>query len=137
GPVLAAAREAIRTAPEGVPKAYEMRIPFPLLQPEGPWLQSALLIVPLDRRLEEQARKSVRSGAPYNLIAAAGVIRHFRSDENVALLKGLLASGESVRVSANGQLKRVYPVRTVAVRILKEWGVTVEEAVVTEEPLTP
>jgi len=108
-----------------------------LLQPEGPWLQSALLIVPLDRRLEEQARKSVRSGAPYNLIAAAGVIRHFRSDENVALLKGLLASGESVRVSANGQFKRVYPVRTVAVRMLKEWGVTVEGAVVTEEPLTP
>jgi hypothetical protein len=96
-----------------------------------------LLTVPLDRRLEQQARKSVRSGAPYDLLAAAGVIRHFRSDENVALLKGLLANGESVRVSADGQLKRVYPVRTVAVRILEEWGVTIEGSVVTEEPLTP
>lgn len=137
GPILAAAREAIRTAPAGMPKAYELTIPWPLLQPEGPWINSVRLTVPLDRRLEEQARKSVRSGAPYDLLAALRVIRHFRSDENIALLKGLLANGESVRVSENGQVKRVYPVRTVAVRILKEWGVTVEEAVVTEEPLTP
>ena len=79
----------------------------------------------------------MRSGASYDLLAAAGVIRHFRSDENVALLKGLLTNEESVRVSANGQLKRVYPVRTVAVAILEGMGGDRRGSVVTEEPLTP
>ena len=31
----------------------------------------------------------------------------------------------------------MYPAREIAVRILKEWGVPVEESVVTEEPATP
>ena len=96
-----------------------------------------ILNVPVDSRLEKQAIESLRSESYRERDEAVRAIRYFRSDENVARVRGLLDDpGWAYLYHAqenDGIEVRLYGVRQEAYRTLKHWGVTVNQPQIREE----
>jgi hypothetical protein len=150
--VLARARAAIAAVPQGARLCQHSVGSF---GPQGSaWYGRILsVIVPIDRRLEAQAREWLKADASPVQTApdrwrpqfprreGARALGYFKSAENIALLKDLLqdaAHYEIVR-QTNGKPvgeTRVYGVREDAYRGLKEMEVDVATPVL-REPLSP
>ena len=97
---------------------------------------SVYLVVPVDERLEKQAKKWLKSTDFMLRYEGARALRHFKTDENIPLLKGLLSDpGYTVRTYSKTDRRRVYSVRKEAYEALTEWGVQIDKPVI-EEPLT-
>src|SRR5262245_20001237 len=98
-------------------------------------------VVPVDERLERQARQWVTSDDPKWREQGAKALRYFKSDESVAALKKLLADPgyTTTDTGPDGQSTerhRLYYVRQAAFVSLKELGIEVPEPVL-REPLPP
>lgn len=105
------------------------------------WAGSAvLLVVPVDDALEALGVKWCQSRSPYERMHGATILRHFESDRNVALLKGLLddpSSFEQRSIRAAPGMTGVvlvqrttsYYVRQSAYNSLRALGVQVERPV--------
>ena len=57
------------------------------------------------------------------------MLAHFKSDENIAALKGLLTDAEAQQSKEGDVIVRRYPVRAAAVAALRAWGVQAEAVV--------
>jgi hypothetical protein len=91
--------------------------------------------MPVDQRLEERGQGWARSRSVDYRALAPEALRPFKSDKNIAILKGLLADHwHRDFIDAKGKGTRVYPARLPAYVVLKHWGVKVEKPV-TEVPV--
>jgi hypothetical protein len=121
-PILEATRNAIRGL------AITARICSHAFMIPGDSLKR--LTVPVDSRLEAQARKWTGSADMYVRVLGASALVYFRSDENAETLKGLLndpATWEHQNLLARGaeRKERVFAVREEAYAVLDAWGYNV------------
>jgi hypothetical protein len=117
-PILEATRHAIRgTASTARLCSHWFMVPGDSLK---------RLTVPVDSRLEAQARRWVGSADKDLRVLGASALVYFRSDENAELLKGLLndASTWEHQLVSRGEKRRerVYEVRAEAWSVLDAWG---------------
>jgi hypothetical protein len=88
--ILAAIREELRRPPGPRRESVELKI-MPGLDLEGTnFIDPQLLNIPIDERALPRARAWASSEDPYNRWNAIQLLSHFESDENAALLRGLL-----------------------------------------------
>lgn len=87
------------------------------------------LLVPIGKRLEETAHAWLKSKELDFRVDGVRTLRHFKSDDNIRLLKGLLDDSHG-RIEGK---TRTYPVRLAAFEVLKQWGIEIQRPV-TEEP---
>jgi hypothetical protein len=84
------------------------------------------LTVPVDSRLEAQARRWLGSADKDLRVLGASALIYFRSDENAELLMGLLndAATWEYQLVSRGEKRRerVYEVRAEAWSVLDAWG---------------
>ena len=124
-PILEAARSAIH-GPVSTARLYSHSFMIP-----GENLKR--LTVPVDSRLEAQARRWIRSADKDVRVLGVSALIYFRSDENAELLKSLVndpASWEHQLVSGVGERReRVFEVREEAWSVLDAWGVQVSHPV--------
>ena len=101
------------------------------------------LAVPVDKRLEEYGRRLCQLPPGLERAEGAEILRHFKNDENIKILKSLLADDStSVRIVARGGTDKkvastrtkVYEVRRAAYDALRELGVDVKRPIL-EVPL--
>lgn len=89
----------------------------------------AWLLAPIDARLEETAKEWLKAKELDFRLEGAKTVKLFKSEGNIALLKGLLEDPQS---KTDGKTKS-YPIRKAAYDVLKEWGVEVKQPLI-EEP---
>jgi hypothetical protein len=119
--ILAATRRAIAY---GGPE--ERKSAVLLFQPGVKGMPNQL-VVPVDSRLEAHARRWAEARDAHARVRAAQALSHFRSAENIEVLKGLLGDTAMPYSSGTGKWKRgVYAVREEAYTTLASWGVGVE-----------
>jgi hypothetical protein len=95
------------------------------------WSGSAVkLVLPLDSTTEALARGWLRSADVTRRMDAVKVLRHFRSKENIALLRGRLRDAGYWSTTTRGRQVRVYAVRKGAWEALQAWGVRVRRPVI-------
>lgn len=96
------------------------------------------LSVPIDSRLEAQARRWIKSKDGSLRVKGAEAFIYFRSEANAAALKTLLDDAYSIEVERHQDhvvnRERVYRVREAAFTVLEAWGFEVPD-VVLREPL--
>jgi hypothetical protein len=89
--------------------------------------------VPVDSRLEAQARKWLGSADKDLRVLGASALVYFRSDENAGMLKGLLndpATSEHQIIARGAERReRVFEVRAEAWSVLDAWGYHVSQPV--------
>jgi hypothetical protein len=94
------------------------------------------LSVPIDARLEAQARQWIKSKDGPLRVKGAEAFIYFRSDANAATLKTLLDDAYSSEVERYQdrvvKRERVYQVREAAFTVLEAWGVEVPDVVIRE-----
>ncbi|MFL5245495.1 MAG: hypothetical protein ACJ8FY_25655 [Gemmataceae bacterium] len=104
-------------------------------------LGSVRLIVPVDEKLETLGRSRCSSESSIYRKDGAKILRHFKNDKNVAILRMLLSdnatSDSTSHELVRGQMKLVYrkkeyPVRQAAFAALRELGVKVDKPVLEE-----
>ena len=106
------------------------------------WSGSAVwLVVPIDAQLEELGRRGCKAESPLERSDGAKILRHFRNEKNIGLLKSLLqdpsTSEETAHRIVNGTSeviyrKKRYYVRQAAYDALCEFGVKVDKPVLEE-----
>lgn len=123
------------------PKGHALGVPGGTAVYKELWSLSAVfLIVPVDRKLEELGQKWCGSRSPHTRTEGARILRHFKSEKNIAILKLLLAdpaTAEETRhetVPGRNELeqvyrKKVYYVRQAAFAALQDFGAKVEKPV--------
>ncbi|MBL8794634.1 MAG: hypothetical protein JNM56_12075 [Planctomycetia bacterium] len=120
----AAAGKEAKTPTQGRVRAPSSAEVVKKLSDGGP----AWLLTPLDGRLEEAAKDWLKSKELDFRLEGAKTLRHFKSDANTELLKGLLTDAQS---QSDGKTK-TFPVRKAAYDVLKEWKVEVQPPVLEE-----
>lgn len=107
------------------------------------WRGSGVLLsVPADAQMETLGRAWCRDKAVYTRALGAGVLREFKNEENIKLLKSLLRDPEFDNVSGSQSFPdhilryedRVFPARAAAYQALRDLGIQVERPVL-EIPL--
>jgi hypothetical protein len=103
------------------------------------WVQTGggvKLSVPIDSRLEAQARRWIKSTDGSLRVTGTEALIYFRSEANAATLKTLLDDPyrkEVKRFQDRGvKRERVYQVREAAFTVLEAWGVEVPDVVIRE-----
>jgi hypothetical protein len=157
--ILKAARAAVaETGKRERIHSHAVDLPRGIMQATGRSGDVNRLIVLIDHRLEAVARHWIESPEEIplrlgvikpedhktiklysDLLRAEGVraLRHFKSNKNVATLKGLLDDPafwlqRNEEDDRAGITEKVYYVRQAAFETLREWGVEVEEPVLKE-----
>jgi hypothetical protein len=101
------------------------------------------LVVPVDDKLEALGRDRCKSASPFDREEGANILRHFKNDKNVEILKGLLddphTSDATLHRTVAGKAelelvyrKKLYYVRQAAFDTLREFGVKVDKPVLEE-----
>ena len=134
--VLRIAKETIRRRP-GVRRVHGFRLMVPPeVVAETKWRTSAFLTVPVDDRLQKRAHDYIRSESYQQRCEGAEALRYFKSQENIARVKPLLADpgwGYLRRAEENQGIEvRMYGVREEAYQTLKYWGVNAEKPMIRE-----
>jgi hypothetical protein len=155
--ILKAVEEAARAFPAGTEwKSVILDLPEDTPAFERYYSGSSVwLTVPVDAKLEMLARAWCRHESWQVRCHAAALLRHFKSEQNIEILRTLLRDPRSyiehryvagpnntIRVSYLPapsdppplSRKRIYPVRNVAYKVLQEFGVEVDPSVL-EGPL--
>jgi hypothetical protein len=153
--ILQAARRAAREEPEQSHPGHGVMLSRFLAQRTGTSGDANMFAVPVDRRLESAARRWIASPGDFipqledlrwkdferNLLRREGIkaLQYFESDENIALLRGLLDDPAwliRTRPAEDGPdiREKVYYIREAAYETLKGWEVDVERPILTEEP---
>ena len=166
--ILKATRAAVAEwRGRGRPEMHRLDVPGVVMNQTGEAGDVNALYLPVDRHLEDLARRIIRAPADYiktsdfqppkdeaarknyevwlgysrDLLRAAAVkaLGHFKSDENIALLKPLLddPAFSGITHFEGGQpidLGREYYIRKATYEVLREWGVAVKEPVIREKP---
>ena len=89
-------------------------------------MSSNSLVVPISDRMEGDARQWIKSDILGLREDGVKVLAQFKSPENIALLKGLLADPVlTERHSADGRIEMIFPVRHLATEALRAWGVDI------------
>jgi hypothetical protein len=108
------------------------------------WSRSAVrLIVPVDATLEALGRRWCKGEGAWERYEGARILRHFRNETNVGLLKSLLGdpstSEATLHRTVPGKVelelvyrKKLYYVRQAAFDALREFGVNVDRPVLEE-----
>ena len=126
--ILAAARAGVAAVAgrEEPPVAYRVEVPFGTeLRPKRFGMTNLFeLTVPLDHRLERHAKTWANSDLSQARLEAAKALRHFRSDENIRILRKLL--DDKIMYTFDEQSRRVYLIAEEAARVLEEWGEDVD-----------
>jgi len=132
--MLAAIRRAVRAMPRRI--ARSLAVEHPVVPNENAVFGTQYLIVPVDAWLEAQARKMLEHEKPEWRVKGVRILRYFRSERNIELIKALLKDEAHTSVSLPGGWSvldhkdgenLVYPVRVAAYRVLRDW----------REPVTP
>lgn len=145
--VIRAANEAVRRMP-GVMRIKSVTLEVPIEVVMGTkWEEyyrsggNIRLTVPIDERLERRALEYVRSKDFSQRADGVLILRHFKSDENIARVKLLLNDPQWAYLGHaeynKGIETRVYLVRKYAYGTLKYWGVGVEKPLIREELWKP
>lgn len=133
--VIRCFREAIRRSP-GITRMLSigLKATADMSRRAEKWrirAEGVIVSVPVDEALEQLARKFVLSADYQQRCDGVRALQFFRSDENIARAKELLADpGYSVNRPAehnDGVEQRVFGVRNAAYETLKYWGIAVEK----------
>jgi hypothetical protein len=139
-------------------RSHEVHLFYDVMRVTGQSGDANILYVPIDGRLEAAARAWIKS--PGDILRRLGIarpegvnhrwaltdplrsegvraLRHFKSDENIVILKGLLDDGAFSRSEVetgeqDGITEKVYYIRKAAFETLRGWGVEVNEPVLKE-----
>jgi hypothetical protein len=135
--ILDATRGGIKAMQAAKPGT--LRVPVPWDSPAHKALyggSTVYLEVPLDKAMEERARKGVTSADPDVKAGGLRVIGRFKGAENIILVKALLSDPDCWIITdvVGKNRRKVYGLRREAVRILEEWGVEFQKPVL-EEPI--
>jgi hypothetical protein len=130
--ILKAASAAATAAPAGpkLPEQFRFRAPAsaePVRKLAGG--DTVWIFVPVNSRLEAQGKEWLKLKEIDYRAAGARLLQPFKNDDNIALLKSLLADPQSVE---ENNAKR-YPVRQAAYEVLKAWRVDVPRPVTQEK----
>ena len=122
--------------------SHSFMLPHDLVR-ETPWAQTGggvKLSVPIDARLEAQARQWIKSQDGPQRVKGAQALIYFRSEANAAALKALLDDGYSSQRVEHHQdrveRELVYGVREAAVTVLEAWCYERPQVII-REPLPP
>ncbi len=148
GAVIRIAKETVRRTPAPVRRIHTFGLMVPREAVAGTRWEGLYatgghlsLGVPVDERLERRAHDDIRSESYMRREEGVRALRFFRSEENVARAKSLLADpGWGYRRHAEenmGLEVRVYGVREEAYRTLTSWGVRADKPVIREEVWRP
>jgi len=141
--VIRIAKETVRRMPAHVKRVhtFELQVPREIVVGTG-WEQSydtgghLRLSVPVNQQLEKRAQNYVRSKNPLKREEGAWALVYFKSDENLELVRSLLADpGVTYQQPAYEDKagERIFGVRYQAYRTLKSWGINVAQPVIREE----
>jgi hypothetical protein len=134
----------VKTPVQEPPRSHELAVPGATAVFKKLWSRSAVyLIVPIDAKLEELGQKWSQADSPGERQEGAKILRHFKSERNIEILKPLLkdpstseaTKHRSVLFKAELELvyrKKVYYVRQAAFDALRDMGAKVERPVLEE-----
>jgi hypothetical protein len=157
--VLQAARAAVVEGGKAERvRFHEVHLFYDVMRVTGKSGDANILYVPIDGRLEAAARAWIKS--PGDILRRLGIarpeginhrwsltdplrsegvraLRHFKSDENIVILKGLLdddafSHRKVEKGEQDGISEKVYYIRKEAFETLRGWGVEVNEPVLKE-----
>jgi hypothetical protein len=139
--------EYLKSVPAGWKKqAHAVEVPGHTAVYEKLWSGSAVYLnVPVDDELERLGRQMCQSDSRWDREEGAKILRHFKNDQNIAILMELLQDPTSfvqktwTSEGGHGKMilvsrRRVYRVRTEAFKALQEFGVEVDPPLM-EQPL--
>jgi hypothetical protein len=120
----AEAKSKVDRKPDGTVPSEDIEIPTDSpLDAELHTLSSNALVVPLIDQTEAKAKKWIKSKSSVDRLNGVAILAHFKSNENIDLLKSRLVDAE-VQSSIEGMNTiRRYPVRAAALAALKAWKV--------------
>lgn len=131
--IIVAARATIRRMP-GVTRIATFQIDIPRSVIAGTkWTENlgVRIAVPVDGRLERRAHEALKSNDYSRRREAAEALRYFKSDDNIARIKDLLADpgwGHLRHPAENrGIAVRFFGVRKEAYETLIYWGIPIEK----------
>ena len=134
--VIRAAKEAISRVPANVKRIHTLT----LWKPESVKLdmgQPLKLNVPVDERLEKLTKGLLESKSPEDRIAGLEAIRYFKTEENIASARKLLADPYKIQLrdTKTAGLKPYYSyeIRKAAWNTFRVWGLTVNKPTLREE----
>ena len=134
--VIRAAKEAISRVPANVKRIHTLT----LWKPESIELelgQPLKLNVPVDERLEKLTKGLLESKSPRDRIGGLEAIRYFKTEENIASARKLLADPYKTKLwdTQTAVLKPYYSyeVRSAAWNTFQSWGIAVDKPVIREE----
>jgi hypothetical protein len=139
--------EYLKSVPPGWKRqAHTLDVPGHTAVYEKLWSGSAVYLeVPVDDQLERLGRQLCQSDSRWDREEGAKILRHFKNDQNIAILMELLQDPTSFvqktwsSEGGHGKMilisrRRVYLVRTEAFKALQELGVEVDPPLM-EQPL--
>jgi hypothetical protein len=126
------------------PRSHTVTVPGDTAVYKKLWSRSAVILtVPVDGELETRGRELCKSADFHERIDGAKILRHFKNEKNIQLLKTLLKDPD-FSVATYGTIvpevgpvelerKKIYTVRRLAYDALREFGAKVERPVLEEQ----
>jgi hypothetical protein len=126
------------------PQPHTLRVPGNTAVYKKLWSGSAVyLTVPVDEKLEALGERWCKSNSPFDRREGAKILRHFRNEKNIGLLKSLLTDPHTAESTLHRTVpgktelelvyrKKEYYVRQVAFEALCKLGVKVDRPVLEE-----
>lgn len=121
--VIQAAKAVVKSAPINVQRIHTFKLQVPHKAIKGTrwedW-SGLSLSVPIDGHLEKRAIKNIHSDDPWRRYQAVKALSHFKSEDNVTLLKSLL--DDPAHNNGNEPGQRSYYIRDEARKTLERWA---------------
>jgi signal peptidase I len=142
--ILKFVEKSAKLQAKGTPQPHTLEVPSDTAVYKKLWSRSAVyLIVPIDEKLEELGRKWCMTDSPRERTEGAKILRHFKNERNIELLKPLLKDPSTSEATMHRTVpgkaelelvyrKKLYYVRQAAYDALRELGAKVERPVLEE-----
>ena len=133
--ITRAAKEIIASAPAHVKRihTFELKVPESIRAKMSIFDHAIFLRVPVDKRLEKKAQILMRSKVPHERTIGLRAIRYFKTKDNIATTRDLLADPFKQRHHATKQQFDVYEVRKEAWNNFLVWGVEADKPILRED----
>ena len=133
--ITRAAKEIIASAPAHVKRihTFELKVPESIRAKMSIFDHAIFLRVPVDKRLEKKAQILMRSKVPHERTIGLRAIRYFKTKDNIATTRDLLADPFKQRHHATKQQYDVYEVRKEAWNNFLVWGVEADKPILRED----
>ena len=129
------AKEIIASAPAHVKRihTFELKVPESIRAKMSIIEHAIFLRVPVDKRLEKKAQILMRSKVPHERTVGLRAIRYFKTKDNIATTRDLLADPFKQRHHSTKHQYDVYVVRKEAWNNFLVWGVEADKPILRED----